>query len=78
MSGTRIGPLIAELRAARGLTQDELAARMGVARNTISRWETGRMVPSLAMLGPLCRTLRVRPEVFVELPTTGVERWLEE
>jgi len=74
----RIGPLIAELRAVRGLTQVELARTIGVNRITIGRWEAGRTLPSLAHLLALSGALRVRPEVWVVLPTTGVERWLEE
>jgi transcriptional regulator with XRE-family HTH domain len=34
------------LRASLGLTQDELAEKVGVARNTINRWEMGiRSIP---------------------------------
>ena len=76
MPGTRIGSLIARIRAARGLTQAELAGRLGVARTTISRWETGTTEPPLRALGPLCHALRVRSDVFVELPSGRVDRWL--
>lgn len=41
-----------EVRAARkrlGLTQAQLAARLGLARNTVTRWEIGlRSVPKMA------------------------------
>jgi transcriptional regulator with XRE-family HTH domain len=29
------------------LTQGELAEKLGVALNTVSRWETGKSIPSL-------------------------------
>jgi len=40
------------LRKAAGLTQAALAKRLGVALNTVSRWETGeaRITPPMARL----------------------------
>ena len=46
------------LRKAKGLSQEELAARLHVVRQTVSKWEKGRSVPDadllirLALLGP--------------------------
>ena len=45
------------LRKAKGLSQEELAARLHVVRQTVSKWEKGRSVPdadltSAALLGP--------------------------
>ena len=34
------------IRRARGLNQAQAGAEIGVARYTLSRWETGAMVPS--------------------------------
>lgn len=36
-----IGGRIRELRAAHGMSQDDLAARVYVSRQTISSWENG-------------------------------------
>lgn len=58
------------------MTQAELATAIGVNRITIGRWEAGRTVPGIGYLLALSRALRVRPEVWVVLPT-DVERWLE-
>lgn len=38
--------LVRELRARLGLTQEKLAARLGVTFPTINRWENGRAKPS--------------------------------
>lgn len=38
------------VRKANGLTQDELAARLNVVRQTISKWEKGLSVPDAEML----------------------------
>lgn len=41
----KIGRFIAELRKERGLTQEQLGARIGVTNKTVSRWETGTYLP---------------------------------
>lgn len=38
--------LVRDLRARLGLTQEKLAARLGVTFPTINRWENGRANPS--------------------------------
>ena len=42
--------ILHELRAKRGLSQDELAERVFVTRQAVSRWETGETTPSLETL----------------------------
>jgi putative transcriptional regulator len=45
-----VGKLIREHRLVLGLTQEQLAAALGVTYSTINRWENGRSKPSpLAM-----------------------------
>ena len=41
---------IRTLRKARGLSQQELAERLHVVRQTVSKWEQGLSVPDAAML----------------------------
>lgn len=38
---------LTQLRTQRGLSQEELAARLGVSRQTIGKWETGQALPEL-------------------------------
>ncbi len=52
------GNRIRELRTARGLSQGELAAAMGVSRQTINSIEVGRYVPSLPLAVGLARFFR--------------------
>jgi transcriptional regulator with XRE-family HTH domain len=47
----------------RGLTQDELARRAGIARETLSRWESGAQHPSLESLDRVAAAAGVRLEV---------------
>ena len=44
------GRQVREMREYAGLTQEELAGRVGVIRVTVERWETGRRTPRPAML----------------------------
>ena len=39
-----------ELRKSRGLTQEELAEELYVSRTAISKWESGRVYPSIDSL----------------------------
>ena len=41
---------IRELRKAKGLSQEELAVRLNVVRQTVSKWEQGLSVPDADML----------------------------
>jgi len=41
-----ISLLIKELRELTGLTQEKLAARLGVTFGTVNRWENGHVRPS--------------------------------
>ncbi len=50
MDLVKIGKFLQELRKEKGLTQEQLAERTGVARRTVSRWETGSNMPDLDIL----------------------------
>ncbi len=47
------GLTIKKLREERGLTQLELADKLGVSDKTISKWENGRGYPDITLLQPL-------------------------
>lgn len=50
---------IKELRKALKLTQQEFADKVGVKRNTIAQYETGRNPPIDAVVTSICREFRV-------------------
>lgn len=45
------------LRKAKGLTQEELAARLHIVRQTVSKWEKGLSVPDAELLIRLAEAL---------------------
>ena len=44
--------IILELRTKKGLSQDELAERVYVTRQAVSRWENGETTPNTETLKP--------------------------
>lgn len=46
----RIGAVVARERKALGLTQEELARRLGVTKAAVSKWELGQSMPDAALL----------------------------
>jgi putative transcriptional regulator len=51
-----------EVRTARGLTQTELAERIGVSRKTVNTVENGIFVPSTLLALALAHELKVKVE----------------
>lgn len=56
------------LRKDRGLTQDEMAQRLSMTRQAISRWETGETAPSIDTLRLIATTFDVPVSQILELP----------
>ena len=56
---TQIHLRIADLRRQKKVTQQELADRVGVSYQTVSRWETGAGEPELSLLAALAEYFQV-------------------
>ncbi len=59
MKAMNIGAQIRRLRLASGMTQEQLAERLGVTFQTISKWENSLTAPDLSMLPALADLFRV-------------------
>ena len=59
MDQIRIGQFIAATRKAKGLTQRQLAAQLSISDKTISKWETGKGLPDVSLMLPLCGALGI-------------------
>ena len=53
------GITIKNLREKKGLTQTELADRLGVSSKAVSKWETAKGLPDISLIEPLCQALSV-------------------
>ena len=59
MDQEKIGKFIAYIRKEKGMTQSELASRLGITDRAISKWENGRGMPDLSLIKPLCKELDI-------------------
>ena len=60
-----VGKRIQEFRTGAALSQEGLAKELGVATNTISRWETGTYKPDLKDLDSMARFFKVSITEFL-------------
>ena len=49
-----LGNHLFEARKKRGLSQEEVAGKLGVSRQTISKWETDETLPDIRQSKRLC------------------------
>src|SRR5256714_11449468 len=73
----RVGQRIKEFRTAygeRGISQEALATKMGVATNTISRWETATVRPTIEDLEKLARFFGKSIEEFFPRSEVGTRQ----
>ena len=59
MDQVKIGKFIAVLRKEKGMTQEQLGAKLGVTNKTVSRWENGNYMPDVETLSLLSNELDV-------------------
>lgn len=62
--------IIKELRQSKGLTQSQLAERLGVKKSIISAYETDSRPPSLDMLVKYAREFHVSTDYLLDMETT--------
>src|SRR5262245_49262620 len=63
--------LIREARLRAGLTQRELAARIGRPQSNVARWEKGVRRPSLETLGQVVRACGLEPSITLDAVDTS-------
>ena len=85
MDAKATGGLIARRRKEKGLSQGDLAERLHVTDKAVSRWETGRGMPSVELLEPLAEALGLTVSELLsgreltpeELPRAAEEQIME-
>ena len=63
-----IGKNLQKLRKQKSLTQEALAEAVGVARQTIAKWEAGESTPDLEISGRIASALEVTLDDLVNAP----------
>ena len=53
------GAVIKELREKNGMTQLQLAEKLGVSDKTVSKWETAKGYPDITLLEPIAEAFRI-------------------
>lgn len=59
MDQLKIGKFISEKRKAKGMTQAQLAEKLGITDMAVSKWETGRSMPDVSLMLELCSLLGI-------------------
>ena len=61
-----IGEKIFRLRRQHGISQEELADKINVTRQAVSKWETGNVVPNSDSIAALCRLFNVSADILLD------------
>lgn len=61
----KLGDKLFNLRKKSGLSQEEVAEKLGVTRQTISKWETNQTVPELVRVKLLCEVYNVTYDYII-------------
>jgi len=69
-----LGQRIAEVRKARGFTQQQIADQLGIAQQTLAHYEGGRLRIAAALLPPLSKVLSMSVEDMIGDDPAGEPR----
>ena len=61
----KIGKYIAEKRKELGMTQKQLAEKLGMSDKSVSKWERGVCLPDVSVYSDLCRVLGIGIHEFL-------------
>ncbi len=59
MDQIKIGKFIASCRKEQGMTQANLAEKLGISDRAVSKWETGKSMPDSGIMLELCEFLKI-------------------
>jgi len=59
MNQIKIGGFIADCRKQKGLTQNQLAGKLGITDKAVSKWENGKSMPDVSLFTSLCDSLEI-------------------
>ena len=59
MNQAKIGKFISENRKKQSLTQEQLAEKLNISKNAVSKWERGLNLPDVSIMPELCELLDI-------------------
>lgn len=59
MNQIKTGKFISDMRKKKSYTQRQLAEILGISDRTVSKWETGKGLPDVSLMLPLCDALDI-------------------
>ena len=59
MNQEKIGNFIKEQRKEQNLTQEQLAEKLNISKNAVSKWERGLNLPDVSIMQDLCKILNI-------------------
>lgn len=66
MDQEKIGKFIANCRKDKKLTQEQLAEKLNISKNAVSKWERGLNLPDVSIMQNLCKILGITlNELFI-------------
>ena len=70
-----LGERLLNLRKDKKLSQEEVADKLNVTRQTVSKWETDQSMPDFDKIVPLCELYEITPnELFIELAQKEISK----
>lgn len=73
MSLDEFGSILKKLRTAAGLSQDDVAKKLAISRQSISKWELGISLPDIIYLVPLTKILDCEIEDLLQIKRKDVD-----
>ena len=77
MDQIKIGKFISACRKEKGLTQAQLAERLGISDRAVSKWETGKSLPDSSIMLELCDILGITVNDLLTGRKTTMENYKE-
>lgn len=62
-----LGENIKKARKASGITQKQLAEKIGAYQKDVSRWEKGEHAPNIEVIADICKALKVSADTLLEI-----------
>lgn len=73
-----VGQKLLDLRKSKQLSQEEVAERLNVTRQTISKWETDQSMPDFDKIIPLCNLYEISADELLTGKKNNEKEWQKE